>query len=156
MIQKISPTIKTPVRSSLKNFSSKLKVLSGSSMSGWNPPRFYDKEMVIPDGLTFSEKAYYLLKGKLPKSVYERWFPNDGTHALNPGDQLVTVQRTYDGAVGSIVEPPHDIGAVANHTANEGMHDISGDDLVTGGVDVSDEGGATDLFEIWKHLSGVQ
>lgn len=160
MIQKISTltnVVKPSVRSLLKNCNSKLKTLSGSSMSGWDPPIFHDTEMVIPGGLTFPEKAFYLLKGKLPKSVYERWFPNDGEHVINAGDQLVTVQRTYEGYVGHIVEPPHDLSGAAIDAPDGGYaNDISGSDTIAGGsTDVDDDGGIG-VFEAFKHLAGLQ
>lgn len=159
MIQKISPAIrviKKPVRSLLKDTTGKLKALPGSSMSGFNPPRFYETEMIIPGGLDFKEKAYYLLTGKMPKSVYERWIVNDGTHAVNTSDQLITVERTYSGAVGDIIEPPHGIDTSSIDAPSGGvLHDISGGETLTGtGGDFGD--GDLDTFEIWKHLAGVQ
>lgn len=109
MIQKIMPKISTiqTVRSKLKPANSKLKILAGSGMSGGYPPNYKPTEMIIPGGLDFKEKAYFLLTGKMPQSVMNRWVPNNGENILNDGDQLITanISGRY---VGGIVDTPHD------------------------------------------------
>ena len=159
MIQKISPAIsitKVSARSILKSTDSKLKYLAGSSRSGYNPPTFHEVEMVIPGGLDFKEKAYYLLKGKLPNSVYERWFPNDGEHIVDSADQLVTVERTYRGLIGNIVEAPHGANSVSVDVSNHGMlNDITGGDTISTGLTDSSGDNDIGIVDIFKHLVGI-
>ena len=157
MIQKILPRITT--RSILqKGNNSKLMNLAGSSMSGWHGPHFEPTEMIIPGGLNFKEKAYFLLKGKLPKSVYERWFPNDDNYIGNEGDQIVTINKAGN-YVGSIVESPHDYTITSNETPDTDISDdiinnITND--ISGGEGISDGGEDMSALEIFKHLAGLQ
>lgn len=109
MIQKVMPKINTirPNRIHLKSSNSHLKNLAGSSMSGWNTPKFEPVEKIIPGGLDFKEKAYFLLTGKMPKSVLERWLPKNSDYVPGVDDQVVTV-NVSGKYVGGIVEGPHD------------------------------------------------
>lgn len=144
---KILPEVKTisrPIRNQLKT-SSSLKVLAGSSMSGWHAPRFYETEMIIPGGMSLKEKAYFLLRGKIPSSVRERWVPAEDNIA-HEGDQLITVNMTSNGAVGGVVENPHDF--------IPGSDDIS--NSFSDGGDLTGSGSDIDTFEIFKHLAGFQ
>ena len=69
----LTPIAKQPIRAKLQRSSVLgLTVLAGSSMSNMNSAHFEPTDMIIPDGLSYNEKAYFLLKGKLPESVYER------------------------------------------------------------------------------------
>ena len=126
MIQKVMPRISAvkPTRSALKPNNSGLKILAGSSMSGWNTPKFEPTEMVIPGGLDFKEKAYYLLTGKMPKSVLERWVPNSSDYIAGTGDQIVTadISGRY---VGNLLDSPHDylLGQDSNNLINDISHD---------------------------------
>ena len=129
MIQKVMPRISAvnPIRSALKPNNSGLKILAGSSMSGWNTPKFKPTEMVIPGGLDFKEKAYYLLTGKMPKSVLERWVPNSSDYIAGTGDQIVTadISGRY---VGNLLDSPHDylLGQDNNNLINDISHDGDG------------------------------
>lgn len=156
MIQKVLPRITNqPIRSILKHNTSGLKCLAGSSMSGWHGPSFQPVEMIIPGGLDFKEKAFFLLKGKLPKSVYERWMPNDGENVVGTGDQLVTIQKSGQ-YVGDIIENPHDyIGGNELSSLDTGIHDIANGDL-TDIAGASGDGDDVSVFEIFKHLGGFQ
>ena len=128
MINKILPKINSSAllqRSKLKCNNSKLKNLAGSSLSGWNTPNFQPAEMIIPGGLDFKEKAYFALKGKLPKSVLERWVPMDG-NVLHSDDQVVTV-NIADNYVGSIIDSPHSVSVDSNlidDPSDSGISDI--------------------------------
>ncbi len=127
MIQRIMPKISTPVvnRSMLKNSSSKLKNLAGSSMQGGNPMHFEPVEMIIPGGLSYKEKAYFFIKGHMPKSVMERWVPNDGNHIAGDGDQLVTANMSGP-YVNGILDNPHDF--ISGHDSDHSLiDDISND-----------------------------
>lgn len=112
---KLTPVVKQPVRANLQKAASVgLAVLAGSSMSGWHGPRYTTVEKIIPGGLDLKEKAYFLIKGKLPPSVYERWHTKGSDYIPQEGDQVVSVNM-YDGEyarqyVGEIVEAPHAIG----------------------------------------------
>lgn len=156
MIQKILPRITT--RSILQKGNNNLKNLAGSSMSGWHGPHFEPTEMIIPGGLDFKEKAYFLLKGKLPKSVYERWFPNNDSYVGNEGDQIVTINKAGN-YIGSIVENPHDYTAPSNDSINTDMSDDIINNIthdVSGVETISNDGDDISTFEIFKHLSGLQ
>jgi len=167
MITKINPKlttiVKQPNRKNLQKASiAGLAVLAGSSMSGWHGPTFTPTDMVIPGGLDLKEKAYYLLKGKLPKSVYERWFPQDNTYMPKDGDQVVTINIGDGQYIGSIIEGPHKIGEIASGDEFVGAgHDITKDvmEALPGGTDVVgddvDDDGLS-AFEIWTHLAGMQ
>lgn len=153
---KLTPIVKQPIRANLQKASAAgLLLLAGSSMSGWHGPSCTPKEMVIPGGLDLKEKAYYLLKGKLPPSVYDRWFANKSDYVPQEGDQVVTVNM-YDGRyIGEIVERPHEIGTASGDDIFE---KAVGDPIDTQPIgDLIDDGG-DDLstFEIFKHLAGFQ
>jgi len=164
MIQKIMPKIGTHAhlnRQILKTGSlvaiSGLAVLAGSSMSNWSEPHFEPTEMVIPGGLNLREKAYYLLKGKMPPSVYERWFPKANNYTPHEGDQTVTV-NIADRYVGDIVKGPEGI-EISDESLQVNDGDITDDILAgidngTGVVDTGDSEIST--LEIWKHLAGFQ
>lgn len=167
MITKIMPGLnnitKHPVRANLqKTTTLGLALLAGSSMSGWHGPHFEPTEMVIPGGLNFQEKAYYLLKGKLPQSVFERWTPKTDNYVSAQGDQVVTVNIGDGQYIGNIVEAPHDIGTVASTDNFIGAgQDISGDisEAIAGtasGIGTSSDDSDITAFEIWKHLAGMQ
>lgn len=161
MITKINSGIATiakrPIRANLQKASAiGLGILAGSSMSGWHGPHFEPTEMIIPDGLTFPEKAYYLLKGKLPHSVYERWFPQTDDYVPSQGDQVVTVDIVEGQYIGEIVKAPHKVKTFTNNDstisheqdisddiANQSSRDfsdISNDDNTVGcGQDISED-----------------
>lgn len=124
MIQKVMPKINTiqPVRKQLKLVNSELRNLAGSSMSGWNTPKFEPTKMVIPGGLDFKEKAYFLLTGKMPKSVMERWVPNSEDYIPEAGDQIVTanISGRY---VNGIVDAPQEY--LFNENGESVISDIS-------------------------------
>lgn len=111
MIQKILPTINSNKfefsRAILKGGKSKLKNLAGSSMSNWNTPKFEPTEMIIPGGLDFKEKAFYLLTKKFPKSVTERWFPKSSDSIANNCDEIVTVNIADGKYIGNVLDEPH-------------------------------------------------
>ena len=108
---KIAPIVKQPVRANLqKTAAVGLAVLAGSSMSGWHGPTSITVERIIPGGLDFKEKAYFLLKGKLPPSVYERWQSSNSDYIPQEGDQVVTVKMYGENYSDEIVEAPHEIG----------------------------------------------
>ncbi len=134
MIQKVMPKISTiqPVRMQLKSVNSKLKNLAGSSMSGWNVPKFESTKMVIPGGLDFKEKAYFLLTGKMPKSVMERWVPNSNDYIPNTGDQIVTanISGRY---VGGIIDTPQDY--LFNENGDHAIGDINDNDDISFDLD---------------------
>ena len=156
MIQKIMPklaTQKLPNRALLQRSSiAGLALLAGSSMSGWHGPNLEPTEMVIPGGLGKAEKAYFLLKGKLPRSVYERWIPNDSNYVPQNGDQVVIVNMG-GGYVGKIVQAPHDIATSGEslETLNQDIvKDViaaSVDNLIS--VDPNDENSLT-FGEFWE------
>ena len=112
---KIAPIVKQPVRANLQKAATVgLSVLAGSSLSGWHGPSYSTVEKIIPGGLDLKEKAYFLIKGKLPPSVYERWYTKSSDYIPQEGDQVVSVNM-YDGEyvgqyVGEVVEAPHEIG----------------------------------------------
>lgn len=163
MIQRIMPAVKgvaRPIRSTLKETSLNLKVLAGSSMSGWHGPSFTPTDMIIPGGLTYPEKAYYLLRGKLPSSVYDRWVHRSADYVPQDGDEVVTINRA-DNYIGSIVEGPRNL--ITGESISETVPDDSlAQDLAEecGGVasisdsDVNDDDWEMSKFEIWKHLAG--
>ena len=165
MITKINSGLvsvtKRPIRAYLQKTSILgLGVLAGSSMSGWHGPHFEPTEMVIPNGLTFQEKAYYLLKGKLPNSVYERWFARTDEYVASHNDQLVTINIGDGKYLGDIVEAPHDVGTtVVNDDAIGCGQDIS-DDIVSaisgnaGDIDSNDDDSSS-AVEIFKHFFNV-
>ena len=95
-------------RSTLRNNSSMLSLmtLAGAGMTSFSSPKLEPTDMLIPGGLTLKEKAYFVLKGKLPKCVYERWVPYSKDAITNAGDQVVTINKG-DGYIGSIISPPH-------------------------------------------------
>ena len=137
MIQKIIPAANTAnsvIRKNLVQTTSKLKNLAGSSMSGWHPPMFKPTEMLIPGGLSTTEKASYFLTGKLPQSVMKRWVHvEDAVPEL--GDQIVNVELA-DHYVGNILEAPHHIDIDhPDGVAEEALQEI-------------------DKWEIFKHLCG--
>ena len=115
MITKILPKIVNKPNKYIRNniqrtTSIGCAILAGSSMSGWNSPLFEPTEMIIPGGLTFKEKFYYTIKGRLPKSVYERWINSSENYIPKPDDQIVVINK--DGnCIGSIIEPPHAVGS---------------------------------------------
>lgn len=118
MITKISsrltPNIKQPIRANLqKTAIAGLAVLAGSSMSGWNTPEFVATQKVIPGGLDLREKAYFLLKGKMPQSVIKRWETLTNDYTPKEGDQVVTVNIGDGIYIGKILEAPHKIGTTA-------------------------------------------
>ena len=139
MIQKVMPRISAvkPVRSTLKPVNSRLKALAGSSMSGWNTPKFEPTEMVIPGGMDFKEKAYLLLTGKMPKSVLERWVPNSSDYIAGTGDQIVTadISGRY---VGNLLDSPHDylISQDSNNIIDDIGHDGDGSFDIGDGDDI--------------------
>lgn len=137
MIQKVMPKINTmqTVRSQLKSVNSKLKNLAGSSMSGWNNPKFESTKMVIPGGLDFKEKAYFLLTGKMPQSVMDRWVPNNNNYIPGVGDQIVTA-RISGKYVSEITDAPHDY--LFSENGDRVISDISDD--YDSSFDLSDDG----------------
>ncbi len=164
MITKINPyltTIRRPLRANLQKTSVLgLGVLAGSSMSGLHGPNFEPTEMIIPGGLDFKEQAYYLLKGKLPKSVVERWFPQSDNYTPAPEDQVVTVNIGNNQYIGDIVEAPHEIGTSAVNDPTIGNGEDISEDFVNaisgdmGDVDNSDND-VSHIGEIFKHLFGA-
>ncbi len=98
MIQKIiSSSFTSPLkRSTLRTGKNKLKNLAGSSMSNWNFPEIKTIEMIIPNGLKLKEKMFFLLKGYYPKSVLDRWIPNDGNNPVHANDTIVTTRAAIN------------------------------------------------------------
>ena len=147
MIQKISLIQQNKHlinRSTLNNNASKLglMVLAGAGMSSFNTPNLEPTDMLIPGGLTIKEKAYYVLKGKLPKCVYERWVPYSKDSITQAGDQVVTINKG-DGYIGSIITPPHApdecIGDSFKDPNTGILSDDSGSDFIdTNPFDISD------------------
>lgn len=113
-----------PIRQTLTQKTSSIKRLFGASMSNWSGPSLLPTEMVIPGGLSKKEKMYFLLKGKLPKSVYERWVPHTEDYCCQEGDQLVTVAKD-DTYIGSILEKPHNFEVVAEDSREGIIESIS-------------------------------
>ena len=111
-------------RMQLKPINSKLKNLAGSSMSGFNTPKYEAAERIIPGGLDFKEKAYYLLTGKMPQSVLDRWVPNNSDYIAGVDDQIVTVDIS-GRYVGGIIEGPHDFLLGDGEVGNNLLDDIS-------------------------------
>ena len=118
---RLAPIAKQPVRANLqKTAITGLAILAGSSMSGWHDPipRYIHKEpteMIIPNGLTLKEKAYFVLKGELPPSVYDRLIPLDENYIPNNKDQVVTINILDNGYMGKVVEAPHYINSPTEH-----------------------------------------
>lgn len=164
MIQKVMPKMissKPIVRQNLqKTAAVGLALLAGSSMSNWSGPRFVDTNMIIPNGLTFKEKAYYLMTGKMPKSVHERWFEKTDDYMPHDGDQELTVGIADGQYIGNVSVGPHDVttgeallgetpdGTLASDISSGGLEVVGGD------TETTDDG--LPLSEIWKHLSGVE
>lgn len=112
VMPKLSPIVKQPIRANLQKAATVgLAVLAGSSMSGQGVDHS-TIEYIIPGGLDFKEKAYLLLKGKMPPSVKERWFASNSDYIPQKSDQVVTVD-TYNGSIGEPTELPHAIGTNA-------------------------------------------
>lgn len=182
MIGKITPRVVTqtqPIRANLKKSlatagAAGLAVLAGSSMSNMgNGPKLEPHEMVIPGGLEWQEHAYYCLTGKLPGSVYERWYARGNDYIAKDDDQIVTV-NIGGRYVGDIVERPRDAERVLENENDYEIIEISGVDPetvdpeafkdiaqeLTEGLATADPDKALDdedkniLFEIWKHLAG--
>ena len=95
MVQKIMPKIvnqRTINRSNLKAATGGvLAVLAGSSMSGGNILPAITKDMIIPGGLSYKEKAYYLLTGEFSKSVKDRLEDFGEGYSIKEGDQIVNL-----------------------------------------------------------------
>lgn len=73
--------------SSLKNFNS-----GGGTLNSSNGP---DTILLVPDGVTFKEKAYfYLTGGKIPKSLSKRWqdISKEGIE-IHPEDELLNYSQ---------------------------------------------------------------
>lgn len=160
MINKIMPRITTNTicnRKILKTgTTATLLVLAGSSMSNWSGPRFVPTDMIIPGGLDFKEKAYFLLKGKLPKSVYERWVPVNNNYHIGENDQIVKINIAEGRYIGNIIENPHDIDSNLAETLNP-VEGLTVDDITTTTVGIDGDPDSDDdlsAFEIWKHLAG--
>lgn len=157
MISKITTiSSKLPNRVNLQKKSNlTLQNLHGSSMSGGNGP-VYSVDMIIPEGLTFKEKAYYLLTGELSKSVKERWVEFSDKYAPRKGDQIVKVND------GGIIEAPHDVGTNVKDTdlplIKEDVTQIM-DNAGCAHMDVdsgnSDNSSDLSTINIWEILSGI-
>ena len=161
MIQKVmSKSIipKQSFRIALQESSRKLKNLAGSSLGEYTP-NWVKTDMIIPGGLSYPEKFYYLLKGKLPPSVYERWQCLTDDFIPQPGDQVVTVNISGP-YVGNLLNEPHDYipGEQVNFKSNTQLDINDGDytDLLNNDSDTNildgnddDNGG---ILGILKHL----
>lgn len=167
MIQKVMPKLtvnRVPKRALLQTASGLgLMSLAGSSMSGANPPIICMKptEMIIPEGLNFKEKAYYLLTNKLPKSVYKRWKPKTDEYVPKDGDQVVKINMD-ERLVGDIIEPPHDVDMTSPYDAiskdivdsNKFFGEVVDNEPMDFGADLDGDSGMS-LYEIWEHLAGM-
>lgn len=136
MIQKVSAVsviAKTPVRSNLKNVSG-LRVLAGSSMSGWHGPHFVETDMIVPGGLNFAEKAYYLLTKKMPDSVIDRWFADNDSYTPVEGDEVVKMSIGDGIYIGQVLEGPRAVGVdVASDVGAMDTVDIDVTDIASAG-----------------------
>ena len=113
--------------------------------------------MVISGGLDLKEKAYFLLRGKLPESVYKRWVPQNNSYIPGEGDQVVTVDIGDGRYVGNIIEAPHKIGTIAEPTEtlntdiSEDIVSSIGEDSIT---DLDDGDGEMSKFDILRRFLG--
>ena len=168
MIQKINTgisVVKSPIRKNLTKIGSNLKNLNGSSMSGGLPPHIYEVTMIIPGGLTLKEKAYYILSGKIPSSVYKRWYQQTENVLPKEGDQVVTMDKVYDSCIANSARNLHDYhqGDVVSTDSPIEPIQFNNDDAVSSivGTEVNTDAGTSgtddgtlSLTEIWTHLSG--
>ncbi len=177
MITKITPRLtsiaKQPVRANLqKTAVAGLAVLAGCSMSGSDVPYYKATDMIIPGGLSFKERAYYILTKELPKSVHERWFPQTDDYIAGQNDQVVTADIGNGRYNGRILKGPRDISGgaplealdvdssnkIMGHTDTDILADgdITSDSDDIGSTDTSDGDSGMSAFEIFEHLGGFK
>ena len=140
VMPKLSPIVKQPIRANLQKASTVgLLFLAGSSMSGLGVDHS-TIDYIIPGGLDFKEKAYFLLKGKMPPSVKERWFASNSDYVPQKSDQVVSV-HTYNGNLGEPTELPCEIGT-KDHVMplDNNIQDILGSDEFSLAGDLDGDG----------------
>lgn len=162
MIQKIMPRInivKQPVRAGLqKTAAAGLLLLAGSSMSGGYIRPSVTNDMVIPGGLNFLERSYYLLTGELPQSAQDRLEVFDDKYVPQEGDQVINLTMRGDH-IEMINSKLHTLDGEAIESVKDLGENVSGEDLIDTiendvDTDITTDDDNLTLFEIWKHLAG--